>query len=109
MTRLQILAGSQGMQFALLRQFLHYNEISTDLSMRVLACAQHFVREKQRNRSESDIELLAVLSEPLRSEIHHEFYGPVLGKHPFFHHYHQSNRAAVQKLCHTAVSVISIN
>lgn len=109
MTRLQILAGSNESQFAILRQYLRNRSVSKALARRVVRSATHAVNLQAANTSEKDVELLAVISEPLRIEVHYEIYAPVLTQHPFFQHYGGAAPVAMRKLCHAAVEVLHLH
>eukprot|EP00927_Polykrikos_kofoidii_P035122 TRINITY_DN29692_c0_g1_i1.p1 TRINITY_DN29692_c0_g1~~TRINITY_DN29692_c0_g1_i1.p1 ORF type:complete len:949 (-),score=102.17 TRINITY_DN29692_c0_g1_i1:51-2729(-) len=109
MTRLQILAGSNESHFAVLRQYLRYRNVSKGLARRVVRSATHAVKLQAVNTSERDVELLALISEPLRVEVHFEIYAPVLTLHPFFQHYSEVASGAMRKLCHSAVEVIHLH
>lgn len=109
MTRLQIIAESTEREMSILRNFLHHHKVSPDLTMRVIRSARFAQELHAKNIVERDIALLGVISEPLRVEIHYQIYTPVIKAHPFFCHYHASSSAATQKLCHSAIQVISLS
>merc|ERR1712061_7510 len=68
MTRLDIMAGREVEQFAVLRRYLNDHEISPKLFSRVMRNSQETLMEKHRNIAEQDVELLDLVSEPLRVE-----------------------------------------
>merc|ERR1712113_350999 len=80
------------------------NKISPKLATRLQRNAQHVLVEKQRNIAETDVELLHLVSEPLRVELHTEEYSKVLCQHPFFEKFSDDYSAAMRQICHTAVS-----
>merc|ERR1712137_889532 len=84
MTRLYILSNTQAQQLAALRRYLGENGISSRLAVRVQRNAQHAIMEMQRFMPEEKVDLLALVSEPLRMELHFELLCPVFGVHPFF-------------------------
>jgi len=106
MTRLDILASREASQFRWLRRYLLENYISARLTARVVRNAQHALEERHRNVSEIDVELLRLVSTPLRAELHFEVYTPLLDNHPFFAKYCKENSAAMRKICHVAVTKI---
>lgn len=108
MTRLQILAGNHESKFAMLRQYLRHHKVSANLAMRVVRSAQYAITLKTKNSLEDDIELLGMISEPLRVEIHYEILAPVLMAHPFFRQYNMMNVAAMRRLCHSSTEVLSM-
>merc|ERR1712046_309948 len=65
--------------------------------------------EQKRNAPETSIELLGLISEPLRCELHFEVHSPALLTHPFFGCYIDINPIATKKLCHEAVSRTSFS
>merc|ERR1719316_741311 len=103
LTRLQMISGSKTAMFAALRQYLCDNSISRKLVGRINRNAHHAFEEYQRTTPEAEIELLQLVSEPLRVELHFELYGPTLNLNPFFQRYEEANPAAVRRVCHSAV------
>lgn len=104
MTRLHIITSRRSSQFAALRRYLADQCISRDLAAKVFRNAQHAINEQKRNAPESSIELLTLISEPLRSELHFEVYSPVLLVHPFFAAYKDFNLPGVYRMCHYAIN-----
>jgi len=109
MTRLIVISNAQGTQFSLLRRYLRHHHISADLALRVTHTAIHAVHKRERNMAESEVELLQLITKPLRAEIHYEVYSPLLMVHPFFKFYHATNRQAMQKLCHVGCSDLPLS
>lgn len=103
MTRLSILASMQSTQLASLRRFISDNAVSASLAMRLQCNAQHALREQKRRIPECNIELLALVSESLRVELHYELRAPVLLVHGFFDAYKNVNAGGIQKVCHEAI------
>merc|ERR1712107_454534 len=77
--------------------------------MRVLRNAQHTVAEIRRNTPESSVELLSLVSEPLRIELHYEMYTPVFNSHPFFQCYSLLYSSALRQACHQAIALCSLH
>lgn len=109
MTQLQIIASKRSTQFAALNRYLSDYGISRELAARVQRNARHALKEQKRHTPESSVELMTLISDPLRSEIHYEVYSPILTAHPFFHLYNYVNPAGVRHICHTAVSPVSLS
>jgi len=109
LTRLCILTSQQASQRKVLRRYLREHGISRKLARRIQLNAQHMTAEQQRNTPECDVELLKVVSEPLRVDLHFEIYSQTLMVHPFFRCWAAENPASMRQLCHSAVSVISIS
>lgn len=103
MTQLQILSAASTRQLTQLHRYLQDHRISATLATRVQQAAQHFIQEQKRNTPESSVELLTVLSQPLRVELAYEVHGPVLQWHPFFRVYNKMSPAGLRQICHAAV------
>jgi hypothetical protein len=108
MTRLEIMSRQQTSQMRQLRQYLVDQNIPAKLSVRVQRNAQHVMLERKRNLPESNVELLKFISEPLFMEIHFEVHSPTLIEHLFFACFTDANPSGIRKVCHTAVSVLSL-
>jgi len=104
MTRLTFLAGKRGTQLATLRRYLLSHGVSQKLMLRIQRNAQHALEMRQQKMTEAQVELIAIISEPLRVELHFEEHGPKLCEHPFFQFYQDVCPAAMQKICHSAIS-----
>lgn len=104
MTRLTIVAGKQPLQLVALRRYLFDQRISTSLLVRMQRNAQQALLEKKR----APPELLAQISEPLRTEFHFELHSPALLQHPFLLYYHETNPACIRTLCHVAISPLPL-
>lgn len=104
MTQLQMASDKNTLQFSLLRQYLVHNSISKSLAMRVQSNVFHALTEAQRNTPEESVELLSLVSHPLRIELHYEVNAPLLTGHPFFLNFDDSYRPALQQICHNCVS-----
>lgn len=103
MTQLQILSAHSSRQLTQLHRYLQDHGISAHLATRVQRNAQHFIHEQKRNTPETSVELLKVLSQPLRVELAYEVHGPVLQWHPFFRLYNRMSPAGLRQVCHAAV------
>jgi len=109
MTQLHMLSRKDVERFQTLRRYLHKNEISGILMMRVMHNAQHALAETQRFMEESRVELLSIISEPLRVELHFELYSPVLAVHPFFRCFIDACPQVMKKVCHKAMSQLLVS
>lgn len=108
MTQLNLLGSHQAQQLSVLRKYLAQNGISTKLAMRVKRNAQQALREQQRFMPESSVNLLTMVSDPLRVEIHLEMYSKHLTIHPFFRSYAEKCPMAMRKVCHYATSAVHV-
>jgi len=109
MTRLQIVTAHQSTMISMLNQYLRDNSISRNVATRVQRNALHAFHELKKNTPEHQIELLALVSEPLRVELHYEIFRPILTFHPFFRCYNDGNPLATRKVCHEAISRLSLS
>jgi len=109
MTRIQLISNRTFTQIAGLRRYLVDCRISRQLAVRVQHNALHALAEQKRNAPESSVVLLGLISEPLLVEMHFEIHFRILTKHPFFCFYQEINPAGIRKICHTAVSILSLS
>lgn len=109
MTRLHLIASKTSHQFSALNRYLSDYGISRELSLRVHQNARFALKEQTQHTPERNVELMALISEPLRSEIHYEMYEPVLEEHPFFYLHNTVNPISIRHICHTAVEPVSLS
>jgi len=109
MTQLHMLGSKDSERIQVLKRYLRKNEISSVLSMRVQHNAQHALAERHRFMEEDEVELLGVVSDPLRAELHFELYAPVLAVHPFFASYVEACPQVLRKVCHSAMSQLLVS
>lgn len=109
MTQLHMLSKKDTEKFQVLKRYLSKHEISSALTLRVIHNAQHALSETQRFIEESKVELLGLISDPLRVELHYELYAPVLRVHPFFNHFCDSCPQVMKKICHGAMSQLLVS
>lgn len=107
-TRLQIISNQHAQQLSILRRFLSDKGVSNKLSVRVQRNARHVLQQQQRYMRESSVELLELVSEPLRMELHFEVYLPLLVKHPFFNQYIEECAYVMRKVCHCCASMTPV-
>merc|ERR1712232_290963 len=103
MTRLNVLDSPRLQKLCVLRNYLTQNNISNRLAVRVNRNAQHALRENQLFMPEKNVELLALISGPLRVEIHFELYSRILDVHPFFLNFIRDCPQVAKAITHTAV------
>jgi len=106
MTQLQVLSSSNWQQFLLLRDFLQEKKISRRLDVRINRSIRYAIKEGNRTTCEEHVELLQLLSESLRVELHFEIYSPVLMLHPFFYNYAKNSPQVLRKVCHVGASML---
>lgn len=106
LTKLTLLRSSKASAFSALRRYLQDcapHGISPNLRLRIQRNAQHAYIEQQRFISETQVEMLQEVSEPLLVELHYEIFAPILETHPFFRRYCLENPPVMRKVCHGAV------
>jgi len=108
-TRLHILASRQSRQISSLRRYLSQNGISDRLQMRVMRNAQHVMHEQMRMMPESKVELLGLISLPLREELDFEMYHPALDVHPLFAAFSTQCPHVMRRICHEACSALLLS
>merc|ERR1712232_1407561 len=104
MTKAHLITNAQAQQLVALRRYLGENLISPGLARRLQLSAQHALVEQQRAMPEDKVDLLRLVSEPLRMDLHFEQYGIWLSVHPFINLYMEECPAEMRKICHVAVS-----
>eukprot|EP00928_Gymnodinium_smaydae_P033054 TRINITY_DN23788_c0_g1_i1.p1 TRINITY_DN23788_c0_g1~~TRINITY_DN23788_c0_g1_i1.p1 ORF type:complete len:887 (-),score=124.38 TRINITY_DN23788_c0_g1_i1:99-2375(-) len=105
MTRLHLLTSGHSRQIRQLRDFLCQNGISKGTKMRILRNAHNALSSKMHMMLEGEVELLAVISQPLRYELHFELYSHMFDTHWFFHKYSEECPVVMRKVCHYASSL----
>jgi len=109
MTRLQMVAGKQSMQFTMLRRYLEEKAVSADLKVRIMRTVQHRVKEQERHTAEGDVNLLEHLSEPLKIHLNFELRSKTFSWHPFMKRFCSSHPEVMGKVCHSCVSFTSVS
>jgi len=109
MTRLEIATALEARKFHSLKQYLLDNHISARVALRVTRNAQYALSEQKKNTPESSIELLGLISDPLRVELHFEINMPVLGHHPFFRNYALYAPGMMRQVCHLGIGILSLS
>lgn len=109
MTRLQHLARQRHALFATLARYLVEKSISKDLAVRINRNAHFALAEKKLRIQEEDVELVQLISENLRAELHYEIHSPALTEYPFLRLFNMARPTAIQTICHTAISVTKLS
>lgn len=108
-TNLSIATAQESKKLSILKQYLYEHRISGRIALRVQRNAQYVVAEQKRNTPEERIELLGLISEPLRIELHFEIHMPVLSSHPLFKNYGEVCPGFLRQVCHQAVNRIRLS
>jgi len=79
------------------------------LVLRITRNASAALHDAQRQLPEGQVELLPIISEPLRIELHFEINLPHLSGHPFFSRYGELFPAVMRRVCHLAMSTMRVS
>eukprot|EP00931_Biecheleriopsis_adriatica_P048316 TRINITY_DN27915_c0_g1_i3.p1 TRINITY_DN27915_c0_g1~~TRINITY_DN27915_c0_g1_i3.p1 ORF type:complete len:942 (+),score=174.95 TRINITY_DN27915_c0_g1_i3:207-3032(+) len=109
MTRLEIVSTRRSQMLNELDRWIYEANLSYELAFKVQRSAKKGMDEMEKNVPEEKIQLLHVISDPLRMEAHFEIYSRVLFMHPFFACYARVNPGGVRQVCHKAVSQIKVS
>jgi len=90
-------------QFWLLRKYLRQNSISRELGTRVTRYLQSAVSRQKIRVQEAQVELLALLSGPLRVRLKKELF-TLHCTHPFFIAFAKTSAVAMSKLCYSSLT-----
>lgn len=91
-------------QFNKLRWYLRDHGVTTVLAVRIQKYLESAVKDSKGRVKESDVELLDMLSVPLRMELRHIIISPTITVHPFFRGYGDTSLQAMRQVCHAATS-----
>lgn len=108
-TRLQIIASQQSAQFAILGRYLSDHNISRELTLRVKRNVRHALLERRKHTPEQSVTFMALVSKPLRAEMHYEMHLPVINEYPFLHVFNIFNPTTTRNICHTALSPVLVS
>ncbi|CAE8648066.1 unnamed protein product [Polarella glacialis] len=107
LTRLEIATAKVSGKLNSLKRYLNDNDISSHVSMRVQRNATYALQEQQKRTPEAEVELLSLISEPLRVELNFEMRMPHLKCHPFFEFYGMLCPTLMRQVCHTCLCRLS--
>lgn len=103
LTRHYIIGGSGARQLATLKKYLKQNNIPKNLSKRLCRNAKHAI---SGDLTQDSVELLSVISEPLKVEMNFEMYSRVLSWHPFLNDMLCQGNPIMRPICHRAMSML---
>eukprot|EP00928_Gymnodinium_smaydae_P013186 TRINITY_DN14819_c0_g1_i3.p1 TRINITY_DN14819_c0_g1~~TRINITY_DN14819_c0_g1_i3.p1 ORF type:complete len:582 (+),score=113.64 TRINITY_DN14819_c0_g1_i3:852-2597(+) len=109
MTKAHLISNGKAQQLVALRRYLGENGISPALARRLQLSAEHALMEEQRALPEEKVDLLRLVSEPLRMDLHFEQYSSMLSVHPFLAQYMDECPTVMRKICHNAVSTLAVS
>eukprot|EP00928_Gymnodinium_smaydae_P081209 TRINITY_DN64765_c0_g1_i1.p1 TRINITY_DN64765_c0_g1~~TRINITY_DN64765_c0_g1_i1.p1 ORF type:complete len:750 (-),score=157.36 TRINITY_DN64765_c0_g1_i1:85-2334(-) len=103
LTHRYIIGGNGARQVATLKLYLKQNHIPKNLTKRVCRNAKHAL---SGDLTQERVDLLSVISEPLKKEISFEMYSRILGWHPFFRDCLHDGAQMMQRVCNVACSML---
>jgi hypothetical protein len=106
LTQQYIIGGSGARQMATLKKYLNQNKIPKNLIKRLCRSAKHAISGDLQPDS---VDLLHVVSEPLRIEMHYEMYSRVVNVHPFFQDFLFQGNQTMRRICHTCMSMLLLD
>lgn len=105
LTQQYIIGGAGARKMSTLRKYLNQNRVPSNLAMRVCRSAKHAI---SGDLTPESVELLSVVSEPLKVEMHQSMYGQILAAHPFFQDYFVEGPQVMRRVCHMAMSMMQL-
>lgn len=109
MTRLRELGSRRDRQVTILRRYLKDHGVSQQLAVRIKKFVEHSIAHMESRIQEKDVELLALLSVPLKMDLCLEEHKPLLMEHPFFQQYADEDGQALRQVCYIAITHISLS
>eukprot|EP00913_Durusdinium_trenchii_P018549 g17430.t1 len=88
---------------AALKTYLRQNHIPKNLTKRLCRSAKHAI---SGDLTPDSVQLLAVISEPLKMQMHFEMYSRILLHQPFFKDLLTEGNQLVRRVCHQAMSIL---
>eukprot|EP00928_Gymnodinium_smaydae_P071003 TRINITY_DN54701_c0_g1_i1.p1 TRINITY_DN54701_c0_g1~~TRINITY_DN54701_c0_g1_i1.p1 ORF type:complete len:929 (+),score=174.31 TRINITY_DN54701_c0_g1_i1:125-2788(+) len=104
-TQSHIIKCNQSQSESALRKYLKQNAIPSNLALRMQRSAQHAI---SGDLAPEAVELLSVVAEPLRMEMHYEMYNAVLSSHALFQKYSDNCHHGSRQLCHRAMRALLV-
>lgn len=101
-----IIGGSQARQLSTLRRYLKQNSISKGLGLRVQRSAKHAI---SGDLNPEAVDLLGVVSDQLRLEMHFEMYSELFRCHPFFDQCIHYCPPCLRRICHQAATTLLLD
>lgn len=106
LTQQYIIGGSGARQMATLKKYLNQNKIPKNLIKRLCRSAKHAISGDLQPES---VDLMHVVSEPLKMEMHFEMYSRLLCNHPFFADFFARGDQVMRRVCHSCMSMLLLD
>jgi len=91
-----------------IRKYISDNKLSLELGNRIVAFVRKHRASSRKRVHEDEIQILKVLPESLRVQLHWEVYLTVLTPHPFFFNCHEIDEGCLLDICHNAMGEMSL-
>jgi len=106
LTQQYIINGSGARQMASLKKYLSQNKIPKNLIKRLCRSAKHAISGDLQPES---VDLLHVVSEPLRIEMHYEMFSRIVAAHPFFSEFLREGNHVMRRVCHSCMTMLLLD
>jgi hypothetical protein len=106
LTQQYIIGGSGARQMATLKKYLNQNKVPKNLIKRLCRSAKHAI---SGDLQPDTVDLLNVVSEPLKMEMHYEMYERYLHHHLFFREFLMENNQVMKRVCHSCMSMLFLD
>lgn len=106
LTQLHIIRSGHSQKVATLKKYLKQNSISGGLALRIQRSALHAL---SGDLTPEAVELLTVVSNPLRVELDYELYADVFRTHPMFNDIGSEAPQALRRVCHFGCSMLLLD
>jgi hypothetical protein len=90
---------------ATLKKYLKQNRVPRNLTKRLCRNAKHAV---SGDLTADAVDLLHVISVPLRIEMHYEMFSRIVVAHPFFIDLSAQSEALFRRVCHTSMTMLLV-
>jgi len=106
LTQQYIIGGSGARQMATMKKYLQQNKIPKNLIKRLCRSAKHAISGDLQPDS---VDLLHVVSEPLKIEMHYQMYSRAIGAHPFFIDFMNEGNSVMRRVCHSCMGMLLLD
>eukprot|EP00427_Karlodinium_veneficum_P026520 CAMPEP_0169203544 /NCGR_PEP_ID=MMETSP1016-20121227/11523_1 /TAXON_ID=342587 /ORGANISM="Karlodinium micrum, Strain CCMP2283" /LENGTH=824 /DNA_ID=CAMNT_0009280595 /DNA_START=35 /DNA_END=2509 /DNA_ORIENTATION=- len=103
MTQQYIIGGTAARQMATLKKYLKQNRVPKNLTKRLCRNAKHAI---SGDLTPDTVDLLHVVSGPLKIEMHFEMYSRILQWHPFFEEHRSDLNNLLRRVCHMSMAIV---
>lgn len=102
MTKQELIATDRLQKFSALNKFMTLHKVPRELAVKVERNANHAVMIQENSMPEDTVELLKLVSEPLKMELQYEIKMPKMRVHPLWRIFETNDPPGLRKICYTA-------